>query len=1211
MSRSIITTILFLFIAVTLTAQQTTADKPFTLYFIGDAGKESTSGNTLDIVKHYLDQSDSSSAIVFLGDNIYPVGMPDLNSPGRKNAEDAINSQMDIVKDFKGKTIFIPGNHDWKQGRAEGPDYLQRQENYIEGYLQKGNVFLPDGGCPGPVEIPLNDQAVLIVIDTEWWLFQHDKPGSAECDIQDDADFILQLKYALLRNKNKQIIVAAHHPLYSDGIHGSKFPGIFHLFPLTELNSKLWIPMPVIGTAYILLRKNIQDVRNPRYQQLKEALTIAFKPYKNLIYVSGHEHNLEFFQKDGQYHIISGAGSKSAYVRKNGDALFAAAQNGFVQLTLHAGKESDLKFIESKGNDSTGKIVYEKKLAPAYYNTQSFSQNDSLLSVGKITVVASTGYAARNFKNFVLGKHYRKEWATPVEVEVLDITKTEDGLQPTKRGGGKQTKSLRFQNKNGQEFVLRQIDKSPDKALPPELRGTFASDIVKDQISSANPYAALAVAPLAKAAGVYHSNPKLVYIPFSKQLGDFNEEFGNTYCLFENRLVGNQSDNPDVGFSEKVVTPDKMFKKYFSDNDHRVDQQAYLNARIFDMLIGDWDRHEDQWTWASFKEGKHTIYRPVPRDRDQAFAKLDGLIPWLATRKFALRQTQDFGKTIKDVNGLMWTGRNQDRLFTTALTKEDWINCVRAMQKNLTDEVIDSSLKKMPEVIYLLSGKRITERLKSRRDHLEKYALQYYRFVNKEVEVTGTEDREFFEVTRLNNNQTNVKVYNINKEGAKGRLFFERTFNGGETKEIRLYGMGNNDVFELTGNTGKAIRIRIIGGNGKDSITDSSVVRGLAKKTKVYDTPETIVHPSAETKLYLSKDSTINSYSPRSFQYNWNGPLPYYGYNPDDGIFIGIGRTIRKQQWRKKPYGWQQTIMANYAFSTSSFNVVYKGIFKQLVGKWDLNILAAIHAPNYTFFYYGTGNETKLPGRQRSYNRIRSEQYVFSPSLTKPIGKIQQLTIGAGYKSVELEENQKRFVSDPASGISKELFKRHHYASLYVQHTIDKADNQLYPTNGIRLHSFIGYTKALNNAYPEKFLRFGSALSFYIPVNKSIVIAHRTGFETNNGTYAFYDASTLGFKTNLRGFRAMRFSGRTAFYQNTELRIRLSDVKGYIFRGKLGMFAFLDDGRVWAPGEKSGKLHIGFGGGIYFSPFNKLSLVFEYGASSETAFPCIRLGFLF
>ncbi len=360
--KFIVATFLFLFYTECLNAQVPRKKNNYNLFFIGDAGDAYTSGKTTRLLKSYLENFKDNSAVVFLGDNIYPHGMPDSNSSERKNAEKAIKSQMDILKDYQGKIIFIPGNHDWKQGKTGGLAYINNQERFVENYLNKGNVFLPDNGCPGPVEISISDSVVMLIIDTEWWLYKNEKPGKTECDISGDADFILKIRKALERNMGKQIIVVAHHPLYSYGIHGGYHSLREHFFPLVQLNKALWIPLPVLGTAYVLFRKNIQDINNKRYQQLKDGLTDIFKPCRNLIYVSGHEHNLQMIKEDDHYFIISGSGSKATYVKKKTKALFGGSKNGFVQIAIQEGKRTKVTFIESQNKNPSGKIVFEKEL---------------------------------------------------------------------------------------------------------------------------------------------------------------------------------------------------------------------------------------------------------------------------------------------------------------------------------------------------------------------------------------------------------------------------------------------------------------------------------------------------------------------------------------------------------------------------------------------------------------------------------------------------------------------------------------------------------------------------------------------------------------------------------------------------------------------------------------------------------------------------------
>src|SRR5918911_1101392 len=192
--------------------------------------------------------------------------------------------------------------------------------------------------------------------------------------------------------------------------------------------------------------------------------------------------------------------------------------------------------------------------------------------------------------------------------------------------------------------------------MPAELAGTFAENVLQDQISSSNPYAPIAVAALAEAAGIFHTTPEIVFVPASPRLDTFINDFANTVCLFEERPNGNEENNAAFGNAKSIINSEKLEERLYADNTQHVDQKEFLKARLFDMLTGDWDRHQDQWLWAAFKENGKTIYKPIPRDRDQAFAKLDGIIPSMAQKPWVVRSTKNFDYKIHDVPGLMMSG---------------------------------------------------------------------------------------------------------------------------------------------------------------------------------------------------------------------------------------------------------------------------------------------------------------------------------------------------------------------------------------------------------------------------------------------------------------------------------------------------------------------------------------------------------------------------
>jgi hypothetical protein len=779
----------------------------------------------------------------------------------------------------------------------------------------------------------------------------------------------------------------------------------------------------------------------------------------------------------------------------------------------------------------------------------------------QVTTAANATYnKAGKIKRVIFGEHYRKEWATAVTFPVLNLDSVAGGLTPIKAGGGMQTKSLRLQGVDGKEYVLRSVNKDPSKALPPELAGTFADQVLQDQISSSNPYAPLVVTSLADAAGILHTTPVLVMVPQSPRLGEFSKEFANTLCLFEERPSDNSKDQI-FAHADEIINTDKLFQKLLTSQDDRVDERAFLKARLFDMWIGDWDRHQDQWLWAGYQANGSTLYKPIPRDRDQAFSKLDGIVPQIAARKWAVRKTQNFNYIIRDVNGMNMTAGPLDRNFTRQLTYYDWIEISNDLKMLLTDRVIQNAFKNMPEQIFKISGEKLIKKLKARRDDLDKYATIYYRFLIKEPDILGTRQKENFNVQYLGEDSVKVTVY-----GTEKNVMFEKTYQHPETKELRLYGMGSDDVFNVDDRAKK--------------VFDVHVVNGIDKK---------------------------NAYNPRAMRYDWLAPVVRPGYNPDDGLYLGGGVILKKQQFGKTPYGQLHAVWANYAFATGAYNFGYHGEFKHLFGAWDLLLDAKLNAPFYTRNFYGFGNET-VKDRENSYYRVRSNEIIFSPSVSRQFGTRHTFTTGMEGLSVEIVKSDDRFVTDAKSELDSSVFDRKNYGSVFAEYQFSTLDNIVYPRKGIRI---IPGAKYVQNLDGKGYINVHYNTSFYI--SKGIFTAAISpGVAFNIGDhYEFFQANTLGGIKNLRGFRRDRFAGKTSLYNNAEVRMRLRNSHGYFLRGDYGFLTFLDNGRVWVPGEKSDKWHAGYGAGFFFIPYHMVALTLTYGVSKEEKIISAKAGFQF
>jgi hypothetical protein len=257
-------------------------------------------------------------------------------------------------------------------------------------------------------------------------------------------------------------------------------------------------------------------------------------------------------------------------------------------------------------------------------------------------------------------------------------------------------------------------------------------------------------------------------------------------ALYEKRADGEIAPAKNFGYVTEAVSSAKMLEKLHEDHDVACDDYALLKSRLFDMWINDWDRHQNQWRWGEVKcteenaahckllKAKDTYYIPIPKDRDQAFASFDGVLPWLAGRKWALRKFQDFKEDIRDVPGLNFNGRHLDHALLTELSKEDWIRTAQELQEELPDSEIEHAIRQFPEPIYKINGPAFISILKARRDRLRTFAEKYYDYLAREVDVVGSDKEEIFEVKRsLNDDSTSVTMYAKEKDKRAGSFIPE------------------------------------------------------------------------------------------------------------------------------------------------------------------------------------------------------------------------------------------------------------------------------------------------------------------------------------------------------------------------------------------------------------------------------------------------------
>ena len=820
-------------------------------------------------------------------------------------------------------------------------------------------------------------------------------------------------------------------------------------------------------------------------------------------------------------------------------------------------------------------------------------------------IIAGKEYKRSGYHNLWWGNHYRKEWSTPVRVKSIMLDTAFGGLTPIKKGGGRQTRTLRLQNKNGQQYVLRSINKTYTKALPALFAGTFVESVANDQVSIAHPYSAVTVPMLAEAAKVYHTNPQIVFVPHQKTLGEYDNEFGDQLYLFEERAAGFEGDAENFGNAEDVDGTDKMMKEIYKDNDHRVDQESFVRARLFDMFLSDWGRHEDQWRWAKFDEGNYKIYRPIPRDRDQAYTKFDGLIVKLGKNAAHLVYLQNVDYTIKNIRGFNFPARHMDRQLANEPSLATWQRIARELQPLLTDSLIDESVKKLPPEVYGISGPKLAAKLKSRRDKLVDFATDYYLILAREVDVVGTDKEESFEVTGINDNEIRVSIYDLDSNGnKKPQPFYSRTFTANETKEVRLYGWNGNDQFIVNGTTGNRITLRLIGGPKKDSYT---IDPNFAGKVKVYDDKGNEFNTIEKTKLHLSSDSSIHVFKYDAYKDNFSRMLAGVGYSNEDRLFARLGYRIQKQHWRKEPFASQVDFGVKYSLTQHAFSFDYSAIYNQFIGQWDLGVLAG-----YDFIrdqhFPGIGNNTIISNKDRDYYRYRNREANAAINLYRQLGH-SKVSFGIFYQRVEVLPNAGRFISDDYAKTNKYVFDADDFVGARTQYDYSTVNDKLFPSKGVHFSTGIELNKNLSDK-DSLVARFSGMFGFYIPIAHSLTLAIKTAAATLSGEPEFFQLNKLGGGSTLRGFLRYRFYGNTAFYNQNELQWNFN-IRSYLFNGKMGILALLDDGRVWQSRETSDKWHVGIGGGFMLAPFNKISITPTYTQSVEGGRINVRVGRLF
>ncbi len=819
------------------------------------------------------------------------------------------------------------------------------------------------------------------------------------------------------------------------------------------------------------------------------------------------------------------------------------------------------------------------------------------------TVIPGERYEASGLKRWFLGGAYRDIWMTPIEVDVLDLDGFAGGLTPTEMGGYGQTITLELQGADGLQYAVRSLDKDPTRRLQPELQGTVVAAIVQDQTAAFLPTAGLVVDPLLEAAGLMYPHERLVVIPDDPRLGEFREDYAGLVGMLVDRPQEREGGQPGFGGSARVVNTDNFLDHLEEGACDRVEAREFLKARFIDMVVGDRDRHAGQWRWARYPDGNDCyVWRPISEDRDQAFVHNDGFL-MSVYRMVVPQQVATFGPKYPRLLSLTFNGWEIDRRLLGELEEPVWAEVAAEVQSELTDAVIENAVRQLPPEHYALRGAFLERSLKARRDALPAKALDYYRMLSRQPEITATDRDELAVFEHLPDGDLSMTVSYRDGPGS-GTPRFSRTFHRGETSEVRLFLHGGDDSVEVRGGSGH-IRVRAIGGGGDDHFVNAS--RAGSGATRFYDSRG---ENSFEGRAAVDRREFVRPPSSNlvhRYALDWGGfnrYFPLLSYSPDLGLSAGALFGVTRYGFRKVPWSSDNAFQGRITSTGPEFLLGWDARLRQRVTGADA-LLHVEYSGIRILHFYGFGNETVRESGSTFY-KVKQRELVVAPGLewtwggrrtpseeeSGPVEFRPKVKLGIGpimkYEDTPIAANAERFIAtlDPAPvglGGFGQLGGR-------MWFEIDARNNGAYPTSGLRL-------QAAGSLYPkiwdveDTFGEAHGALSVFLTpgsARHAPTLALRAGGQKVWGDAPFHEAAFLGGGSDLRGYRTQRFAGDAAAFGNAELRLPLARF-ALLFPTEFGIHGAADVGRVFYDGdpEDADTWHTAFGGGVWFSFLNR------------------------
>ncbi|MEO8910568.1 MAG: hypothetical protein ABI408_10140 [Gemmatimonadaceae bacterium] len=834
-------------------------------------------------------------------------------------------------------------------------------------------------------------------------------------------------------------------------------------------------------------------------------------------------------------------------------------------------------------------------LAITLLSITAYSQSPAR-RVGSDSVVVMPGeiYKAGDFHEWLLGKNYRPEWTTPIKVPVLDLQRFHGGLKPTKKGGGAQTISLRFDAADGTKWVFRSVRKRAG-ILSKQYDGTIIWWVVRDEGSSSHPLGAIAVAPIQATAGVLHPTPTVAMMPNDPALGEFQKQFAG--------MMGELEEHPDVpkkgpafAGADEIFASDTLLTMINTSPETQVDARKFLTAMELDMIIGDNDRHPDQWKWARYGKSEASLLQPIAEDRDKAFVSYGGVA--MAIARLVLPPLVKFEPRYSDPQALFANAGEFDRRMLQGLEKSVWDSVATVLMQRITDQVIDQSMEALPPEYARLSP-AIAAKLKARRNALRSVSDRYYGQLWQTADVHGTDADENLTVTRAADGIVDVSI-----QAGNSAPYFRRRFDAHETRRLRIYLHGGNDGATVQGNVRSSIPVRIIGGNGTNTFVDVSTVNGRKNPTHFYDagTVTNVKYAKDTVDERINIDNAFNHYFNRRPWLHAYGTLippqrdrgssmaPVLGIHSQRllGIYPVIGLSRKNYGFRDVPYS--SMLEGDIGYSAASNRLRIRTILDKRFEESDVHIPVTAHMSQFEIVqFHGFGND--VADLRGTFYGVRQRQWEFNPALGLSFNPVSDISIGPIVRYTTTDSVPNRLISQ----LQPYGFAKFGQAGLRLKVRLDNKwmIDTVKPRFVVDVTG-VGYPGIWDATQKYESLDGYGEAFFTLPVVKKPVIALRAGGKKLWGPFPYFDAAFLGGSETFRTEERQRYAGDASVYGTGELRVPIARFP-FILPLDVGAIGFTDMGRVYVNGQSPRGWQKAAGAGFwvgFLDPAKSLNVMF-------------------